>query len=137
MNSSDAAYLAALGSSAVFGIIQMVFWILYAALMVFLIICLWKVYDKAGYPGWACIVPFYGWWVLFEITCKKNLLWFILMFVPVANYVSLIVCYIGLAKSFGKGVGMVLMLIFLPVIALPMLAFGDAEYDPDLRFGEY
>ena len=118
-------------------IFQLVFWVIYMIVMVIMFIALWKVYVKADEPGWACLIPFYGWWVYMRMTCKKNLLWFILLFIPFANYVAIIVSIIGLAKSFGKGVGTILLLIFFPFIGLPMLAFGDAEWDPDLRFGEY
>lgn len=32
------------------------------------IIPMWKIFQKAGRPGWAAIVPVYNNWVLFEIT---------------------------------------------------------------------
>ena len=118
-------------------IFQLVFWVIYTIVLVLMVIALWKVFVKAGEPGWACLIPFYGWWVLMKISCKNTVLWFILMFIPFVNFVAVTVSLIGLAKSFGKGTGTILLMIFLPFIGLPMLAFGDAEWDPDLRFGEY
>ena len=119
------------------GLFQLVFWVIYTIVLVLMVIALWKVFVKAGEPGWACLIPFYGWWVLMKISCKNTVLWFILMFIPFVNFVAVTVSLIGLAKSFGKEVGTILLLIFFPFIGLPMLAFGDAEWDPDLRFGEY
>ena len=101
--------------------------------IIFLVICLWKIYEKAGEPGWTCLIPVYSYYVLMRITCKNHLMWFIFLFIPVLNYASLFVSTFGLAKSFGKGVGMFLLLLFLPYVALPILAFGDSEYDEFFR----
>lgn len=115
------------------GLFQLVFWVIYMIVLVLMVIALWKVFVKAGEPGWACLIPFYGWWVLMKISCKNTVLWFILLFIPFANFVAVTISLIGLAKSFDKGMGTILLMIFLPFIGLPMLAFGDAEWDPDLR----
>lgn len=115
-----------------------VFWVVYMAfifaVVIFFLICEWKIFVKAGEPGWAALIPFYNIWVLMKITCNNNVLWFILFLIGVTSPVAAIISFIGLAKSFGKGVGTTLLLIFLPVIAMPMLAFGKAEYDPSLKF---
>ncbi|WP_374758343.1 DUF5684 domain-containing protein [Thermonema sp.] len=37
--------------------------------------------------------------------------------------------YIDLAKSFGKGTGFGIGMLLVPFVFLPMLAFGDAEYE--------
>jgi hypothetical protein len=43
---------------------------------------------------------------------------------------------IDFAKSFGKGLGFGLGLVFLPIIFFPALAWGDAEYlGPPSRSG--
>lgn len=104
-----------------------VFFIFYFALITFLIIAQWKVYTKAGKPGWACLVPFYNYIVMLEIV-GKPVWWFVLMLVPIVNIVIGIMVINLLAKSFGKDVGFTLGLIFLPFIFLPILAFGSAKY---------
>lgn len=115
-----------------------IFWIVYIlvfiVLMALFIVCQWKIYVKAGEPGWAALIPYYNIWVLMKIACNNNILWFILFIVGATSPVAAIISYIGLAKSFGKGVGTILLLIFLPIIGWPMLAFGKAEYDPALKF---
>ena len=94
---------------------------------VFLIAALWKIFSKAGQPGWACIVPFYNIYVLLKIVGRPGW-WLILMLIPLVNIVISIIVYIDLAKSFGKGVGYGLGLVFLPFIFMPMLGFGSAQY---------
>ena len=96
-------------------------------LIVLMIASMWKVFTKAGKPGWAAIVPFYNIIVLLEIV-GRPWWWLLLMFVPLLNFVIAIIVYIDLAKSFGKGVGFAIGLLLLPFIFFPILAFGDAEY---------
>lgn len=97
------------------------------AIVVFMIACQWKVYSKAGKPGWACIVPIYNLIVLLEI-CGKPWWWFFLMLIPIVNIVIIIIVYIELAKSFGHGAGFALGLMFLGIIFWPILAFGSSKY---------
>lgn len=91
------------------------------------IIAHWKIFTKAGRPGWASLIPIYNWYVLAKIVGKSGwyLLWFL---VPIANIVVAIKLTHYLSKSFGKDVGFTLGLIFLSFIFYPILAFGDAKY---------
>lgn len=107
---------------------------------VIIIIGMWKVFQKAGRPGWASIVPFYSSWVLYEISGKPGWWPFISLLgvIPIVNIVVYIVALvlsilqsIGLSKRFGKGGGMAALLVILPFIGYPMLGFGDAQYNPN------
>lgn len=91
------------------------------------IIALWKIFSKAGEPGWAAIVPFYNNYVLFKITMGNGWL-FLLMFVPLVNIVMSFMVIFKLAKVFGHGIGFGFGLLFLQVIFLLILAFGSSEY---------
>ncbi len=97
------------------------------ALAIIMIIAMWKMYVKAGKPGWACIVPFYSQYCLFDIAMGNGWL-FLLSFVPCVNVVMLIICYFKLAAAFGKGVGFGFGLVFLTPIFEMILGFGSAEY---------
>ncbi|MBX2842401.1 MAG: hypothetical protein KTR26_11565 [Flammeovirgaceae bacterium] len=97
------------------------------AISLFLIIAQWKIFEKAGKPGWACLVPFYNIIVLLEIV-GKPWWWLLLMFVPIANIVVGIWAINLLSKSFGKDEGFTLGLLFLSFIFYPILGFGSAEY---------
>ena len=87
----------------------------------------WKVFTKAGQPGWAVIIPIYNFIVLLNIVGRPAW-WVVLMFVPLVNIVISIIVHLELAKSFGKGTGFGLGLVFLGVIFFPILGFGDARY---------
>jgi hypothetical protein len=100
------------------------------AIAVFLIICQWKVYAKAGKPGWASIIPIYNIVVLLEIV-KKPVWWLVLLMIPLVNVVIAIMIMIELAKVFGKDGGFTVGLILLPYVFYPILAFGDAKYIGD------
>jgi hypothetical protein len=97
------------------------------ALSIFVIVCTWKVYTKAGRPGWAAIVPFYNTYVLLKIVGRPGW-WLVLFFIPLVNIVFVIIVYVDLARSFGKGGGFAVLLIFLPFIGFPILAWGEATY---------
>ena len=88
---------------------------------------LWKVFTKAGQPGWAAIIPIYNTLVLLRIA-GRPWWWLLLMFIPIVNFIVAIIVCIDLAKSFGKGVGFGLGLIFLGFIFIPILGFGSAQY---------
>jgi len=94
---------------------------------ILLIITQWIVYQKAGKPGWACIIPIYNFIVLLEIV-GKPLWWFLLMLIPVVNIIVAIIVYHNLSLSFGKTAGFTVGLVLLPFIFFPILAFGDAKY---------
>ncbi|HEV7240364.1 MAG TPA: DUF5684 domain-containing protein [Thermoanaerobaculia bacterium] len=120
----DTGGAAAAGLGIGFMIVWLAFMLLIFALM------WWKVFVKAGKPGWASIVPIYNFVVLFQISGKPAW-WVILLIVPVVNFIIIIIQSIALAKKFGKDTGYGLGLAFLGIIFYPMLGFGDAQYDPN------
>ena len=91
------------------------------------LVALAKVFKKAGRPGWAVIVPIYNLYVLFDIAWGKGIM-FLLMLIPVVNFVIMIMLYIKLAKAFGKSGGFAAGLIFLNLIFTCILGFGSAQY---------
>jgi len=106
---------------------QVVQSVVLAVVAVIEIAAIWRIFVKAGQPGWASIVPIYNVVVLLRITGKPTW-WVILMLVPLVNIVIAIIETVALAKVFGKGGGYAVGLIFLPFVFLPMLAWGDAQY---------
>jgi len=51
-----------------------------------------------------------------------------LTLVPVVNIVIGVIITLNLAQVFGKSTGFGIGLIFLPIIFIPILAFGNAKY---------
>lgn len=98
------------------------------AAAVLMIVAMWIVFQKAGKPGWASIVPIYNIIVMFQIAGLSPWL-VLLMVIPFANFVLGIVVIFRTAKAFGKGVGFGFGLLFLGFIFYPILAFGNAKYE--------
>jgi hypothetical protein len=103
------------------------FWIFWLAVTILMIAACWKIFTKAGQPGWAAIIPIYNWYILCKIVGRPGW-WVILFFIPFINFIIGIIVCIDLAKSFGKGVGFAIGLILLGVIFFPILGFGSAQY---------
>ena len=103
------------------------FMIVLLALCVLFIVAAWKIFTKAGEPGWACIVPFYNAYVMFKITWGNGL-FFLLMFIPLVNAVVGLITTYKLCKVFGHGFGFFLLMLFFSPIATLILAFGDSQY---------
>lgn len=112
------------GMMACFGSCGLVFVVFF----VLVIAILWKVFTKAGQPGWAALIPFYNTWILVTEICKKEPLWFILSLIPIANIVASWVISQELAKKFGKSEAFGIGIFFLAPVFLAILAFGDARY---------
>jgi hypothetical protein len=111
-------------AGAVIGGIVFLIWL---AVLLVLIISTWKLFTKAGQPGWASIIPTYNIIVLLQIVGKPAW-WIVLLFIPFVNFIIGILLCISLAKSFGKEAGFGIGLAFLGIIFFPILAFGDSKY---------
>ena len=103
------------------------FTIIWLAIVVLCIAAMWKVFTKAGKPGWAAIVPIYDVIVLLQIV-GRPLWWIVLLLIPLVSLVIAIILCIDLAKSFGKGAGFGIGLLLLGFIFFPILGFGSARY---------
>ncbi|HUP46738.1 MAG TPA: DUF5684 domain-containing protein [Thermoanaerobaculia bacterium] len=110
------------GSAAAFALM-----ILWLAVLVLMIAAMWKVFEKAGEPGWAAIIPIYNLYVMLKIAGKPGW-WLLLMLIPFVNVIVAILMYVSFAQAFGKGVGFALGLMFLGPVFFPILAWGDSRY---------
>lgn len=114
--------------------LPVIYWILMLGIVVFAIMVIWKIFEKAGKPGWRALVPLYNTYTLFEITWGNGL-YFLLLFLAIipiigsiAVLVVLIVTYVKLARAFGKSDGFAVGLIFLSFIFMAILAFDSSTY---------
>lgn len=127
-------------------------------LCVLMIIAWWKIFTKAGEKGWKAIIPFYSSYTMYKISWKTSVWWIMLAVsivcggigaamlsssttaspsviglilyyaAAIVTLVIQIIFYVKLAKSFGKGGGFAVGLIFLNIIFMLILAFGSAQY---------
>jgi hypothetical protein len=97
------------------------------AFALFMLVSYWKVFVKAGQPGWGIFIPIYNIYLVLKIAGKPGW-WLILYLIPLVNIVIAIIVCIGIAKNFGKDAAFGLGLAFLGFIFYPILAFGSAQY---------
>ena len=64
---------------------------------------LYKLFIRAGRPGWQAFIPFYNTWVMLEVA-KKPKWWFFAQFVPIAGWFFSLVILIEFIKLFNKGI---------------------------------
>lgn len=106
----------------------MIFFSLFClAFGIFLIAAQWKVFEKAGQPGWACIIPIYNIYIMTKIGGKPGY-WTLLCLIPPFSIIFGIWIVNMISKSFGKDEGFTLGLLFLGFIFWPVLGFGNARY---------
>src|SRR5688572_7643279 len=112
-----------------------VLFLIIAFSLLFSVVMLWRIFVKAGQPGWAALVPVYNvlillqiigrpwWWVFFTLAAVVPVAGWIVSFVATAIMAR------DLAKSFGQGIDVAILLVILPVFGYPLLAFGShAQY---------
>ncbi|MFT3867652.1 MAG: DUF5684 domain-containing protein [Nibricoccus sp.] len=102
------------------------------ALIALLIVANWKVYTKAGQPGWGSLIPIYNIYLLLKMAGKPGW-WLLLFLIPPVGFIITIIVLHSIAKCFGKDIVFTLLLLFIPIIAIPILGFGDAEYASPLE----
>jgi hypothetical protein len=122
--SSTLATLLQIGRSNPFGGVGLLFW----PVAVAVIIGGWKVFEKAGQPGWAILIPFYNTYILLKIAGRPGW-WLLLYLIPLVNFVIAIIVAIDIAKSFGQSAVFGFFLLFLLCgIGFLILGFGNYRY---------
>jgi hypothetical protein len=101
--------------------------LLWLSVIVVVLAGIWKVFEKAGQPGWAALVPIYNFYIMLKIIGKPTW-WLLMLLIPFLNFVFLIWSYNMISKSFGKDEAYTAGLVLLGFIFWPLLGFGDAKY---------
>jgi len=97
------------------------------AIAIFYVVAGWKVFAKAGEPGWGVFVPIYNLYLVCKIAGRPEW-WLILFFIPLVNVVIGLIIAMDIAKAFSKGPGFGLGLWILSFIFVPVLGYGSAQY---------
>ena len=142
-------FLATLGMAAIF--IGLAWYILQ-------VIAYWKIFTKAGKPGWHSIIPVLNTWDEIDLSWNRTMAWVFLALTVVTSClrgslpqngeestgltflgIIALICGIALivialiqeyqlAKAFGKGFGFFIGLLLLNPIFKLILGFGKSEY---------
>ena len=115
------------GSAALAGGLGLVSVIPGLIIGVVMIVGMWKLFEKAGKPGWAALIPIYNDYILFDIICGRGIA-FLRLLIPIYNIYWMIKSCIALAKAFGKDTIFGIGLIFLSPVCMCILGFGKDEY---------
>lgn len=149
LTTAEAAALGGLyGAMAVFGVI----W------GVLTIIAGWKIFKKAGEPGWKILIPIYNVYILYKIAGIKNWFWISIVVACCVGFISGIIsatagsngnvaisvisalstifglCVdayfsLKLSKAFKHGVAFAIGLFIFEPIFMLILGFGMSKYD--------
>lgn len=112
---------------AFFWWLAMVRMIVILAIAALMIVSRWRVFSKAGLPGWGIFIPFYNRYLMFKLGGRsgRNFLWIL---IPPVFGVFMIINYFKIAARFWKHRTYGLGIRFLKVIFIPILAFDDSKY---------
>lgn len=118
------------------GVLAISYLIIVIPIALLFVVTGWRIFSKAGQPGWAILIPFYNLYIFSQVIKRPG--WWILLYfasvIPVIGglgvFCVLVLDYLRLAKIFGKSAGFGVGIILLGFIFLPILAFGDAAYEP-------
>lgn len=78
--------------------------IVFAVIAIIMIAALWKIFTKAGQPGWAAIIPIYNIYILCKVVGRPGW-WVILTLIPLVGIVIGIILAVDLAKFVRQGCG--------------------------------
>ncbi len=105
-----------------------VFSLVMLAVAVVFIIGLWKVFEKAGQPGWAALIPIYNAYIMIKIAGRPGW-WLLMLLIPLVNIVFCLLLAIDVAKAFGQSpVFGVVLLFLLGGVGYLVLGFGNYSY---------
>ncbi len=114
--------------AGIIGVILIVLGVAIAVgLIVFFIIAWWRIYTKAGRPGWSNLIPVYGWVEFFNVAWGNGV-YFLFMLIPGVNILVAILTVQKLSESYGHGLGFTLGLFCFPAIFIPILGFGKSKH---------
>jgi hypothetical protein len=105
-----------------------VFMLIMAVFGLVMLVAMWKVFTKAGEPGWACIVPIYNNMIVARIAGQPEVNG-LLACIPIIGLIWGFPILFDFCRAFGKGTGFAVAMIFFPFICIPILGFGSAEHE--------
>lgn len=132
-------------NSAVMAILFIILFVIVVALAVLVIASNCIIFKKAGEKWWKALIPLYNSWIETKITGLAW--WWFPIFAVLTGFITsrggnyvypmalVLVSFnysYNMAKKFGKSNGFALLMTILPVIGLPMLAFGNSTYNKEI-----
>ena len=110
------------------------FFLVFVVIGIVALIGMWKVFTKAGQPGWAVLIPVYNIIVLLRVA---GLPWYwvftpLIVLIPFLGAIAYLVWIVWIhhriSTNFGQGVGFAIGLVLLAPIFWLILGFGSSKY---------
>lgn len=109
-----------------FSIMSLIGCIAYLVHLIAMMVCLWRVYVKAGRNGVLCVVPFVNMWTLYKIAGLPGWLWL----APFVNMISMLILPYKLCRKFNMSIVMILLAYIFPIVPMACIAFNPLiEYE--------
>ena len=99
----------------------------FLVLIIFAFACWWKLNQKMSRKGWVCLIPVYNILCLFE-DIFGNKLYALLLLVPIINIITFFLLFYRIGEAFNKSLRYKILMLFMPYILIPILAFDDSKY---------
>ena len=91
------------------------------------LVSLWKLFEKAGSPGWVVLIPFYNFYIWLKII-NKPLWWYIFILIPFINVFTIMLMVVEMVKCFRKfGLGEQALSVLVPFFYLPYIGFNKKD----------
>lgn len=130
----DYKELSAIDTSGIPAIDPGLIWIFGAiGVVISVLVCLlilsatWRIFTKAGRPGWYALIPVYNVYVMLQIVKKPTWLT-LLFFIPYLQLIPQIIISIELGKAFGKSAAFSTIFILILPLGYFIIAFDDSKY---------
>ncbi|MDO4283289.1 MAG: DUF5684 domain-containing protein [Clostridia bacterium] len=104
------------------GVAQFIGSIFSLAIAILVIVAIWRLYERKGYPGWYLFIPIYNLYIMCEIAHVSPWILLLLLIPGVNAFIGLYLCY-KVVQAYGRGFLFAVGVVFLPVIFIPLLAF--------------
>jgi uncharacterized membrane protein YhaH (DUF805 family) len=85
------------------------------------------VFKKTQVAPWYAFIPILNLYGLLKVAGRPGW-WLLLYLIPIVGFVVTVIVYLDVAKSFGRGAGFTVGLVFLPIIFLAILGINDDRY---------
>src|SRR6516164_7018992 len=86
-----------------------------------------KMFEKAGVPGWKAFIPVYNTWIMLELTQRRKH-WVFWQLIPIVGWFITMGIYVEFVKTFGKfRIYEHALAALLPLFYFPYLGFSKDE----------
>lgn len=100
--------------------------ILYVIYLITMMVCIWRIFVKAGRSGFLSVIPIVNVWTLYKIAGLPG--W--LSLIPVVNLFTTLILPFLLCRKFRMSIIMIILAYIVPIVPMACIAFNPLiEYE--------